>query len=371
MINRPNRINHASPFIIAIMLMVPLLANGQKDKSSVPTAPPKSDGRIVVGYYFNSGNGYDVTRIMYENVTHVAHAFAIPDSDGTLNIEEIRPHIEGFARTVHLNNKKAILSVGGWNGSSNFSGIASDSNKRHLFVSALKRFCVSNNYDGIDIDWEYPTLDERASVTRLIREIRDSLRAGNPLFTLSMAIPYSIAGRGYAVADLQPSLDWFGVMTYDYSTCVSLTADDNAPLAQIQRDVTVLLGAVSPEKLLFGFPFYGRKYHCPSGPGLGARTDSCVEMPFATIPEFSRGGWERRWDSTSSVPYLINQSTNQVISYDDQQSTLLKCQWLKGRNLGGAIIWALGQDGSDSLQPLLRIVGKELLGTSDTLKSHR
>src|SRR5438309_7109856 len=109
-------------------------------------------------------------------ISHVAHAFAIPNSDGTLKIDGISSQIPGFVRTVHQNNKKAVLSVGGWSGSSNFSGVAADSNKRHLFASALKTFCVSNNYDGVDIDWEYPFFRERTNVTRLIQVVSDSLR---------------------------------------------------------------------------------------------------------------------------------------------------------------------------------------------------
>jgi chitinase len=344
--------------IVMLTLFVPIAANGSDEKGGQQTAV----GRIVVGYYFNSGNGYNVSRIKYENITHVSHAFAIPNPDGTLNIDDIRSEIDGFARTVHQNNRKAVISVGGWGGSSNFSGIASDSTKRRVFVSALKAFCVSNKYDGVDIDWEYPTLDERPIVTKLIREISEALRSGNTYFTLSMAIPPSVGERGYALAELEPYLDWIGVMTYDYSTCVSLTADDNAPLSIAQSDIELLLRTVSPKKLLFGFPFYGRQYHCPLGAGLGARTDSCVEVTFATLPDFSHGSWQRRWDTTNSVPYLLNQSTRRVISYDDQESIRLKCQWLKGKNLGGAIIWALGQDGSDSVEPLLSIIGKELLG---------
>lgn len=345
--------------------MFSIVAPGSGGKANKTSVQSKSGGRIVVGYYFNSGNGYDVSHIAYENITCVSHAFAIPNSDGTLNIDDIRSQIANVSRTVHQNKKKAILSVGGWNGSTNFSGIAADPGKRHLFESALRTFCVSNEYDGIDIDWEYPMLEERPAVTRFIRELSDTLRRGNTHFTLSIAMPPAISERGYAVADLEPYLDWIGVMTYDYATCVSLTADDNAPLLQSQSDITVLLRSVPAAKLLFGIPFYGRQYHCPSGAGLGARTDSCMEMPFATIPGVSQGGWQSRWDTTSSVPYLVNQTTNHLITYDDERSIQAKCQWLKKKNLGGVIIWALGQDRSDSLQPLLRLVGRELLGEEE------
>ncbi|HYQ86423.1 MAG TPA: glycoside hydrolase family 18 protein [Bacteroidota bacterium] len=376
MSHRPKRIKYFQSLTIAMMLVFPIIAHGCKAKATEPAVKPNSSGKIVVGYYFNFQNGYDLGNIMYGNLTHIAHAFGIPNSNGTLNIDGISSQISGFARTVHQNNKKAVLSVGGWSGSSNFSGVAADSNKRHAFASALKAFCLSNNYDGVDIDWEYPFFRERTNVTRLIQEIGDSLRAGTAHFTISITIPYSIGGTGFSIADLESHLDWIGVMTYDYSTCASLTANDNAPLSRIESDIAALLATASPEKLLLGIPFYGRQYHCPSGPSIGALVDGCIDMPFSMLPDFSQGGWQRRWDTTSSVPYLINQSTNQLISYDDQQSIQSKCQWLKGKKLGGAIVWALGQDRSGSAQPLLCTVGLELLGNyckpptdSDSLKN--
>ena len=352
------------PLIIPTVLVFSVIGNGCKAKATEPVVKPNPSDKIVVGYYFNFQNGYDFTQIQYGNLTHVAHAFAIPNADGTLNINGISSQIPGFVRTVHQNNKKAVLSVGGWSGSSNFSGVAADSNKRHLFASALKTFCVSNNYDGVDIDWEYPFFRERRNVTRLIQDVSDSLRAGTTHFTVSIAIPFSIEATGFSIADLENHLDWIGVMTYDYSTCASLTANDNAPLSRIESDLAVLLGTASPEKLLLGIPFYARQYHCPSGPSIGASVDSCIEMPFAALPDFVKGGWQRIWDTSASVPYLINQSTNQLISYDDQQSIQSKCHWLKGKKLGGAIVWALGQDRSLSQQPLLCTVGLELLGNA-------
>src|SRR2546425_1231441 len=252
MSHRPTPIKYFQPLIIATLLVFSVIANGCKAKATESVVKPNPSDKIVVGYYFNFGNGYDFTHIMYGNLTNVAHAFAIPNANGTLNIAGISSQISGFAGTVHQNNKKAILSVGGWSGSSNFSGVAADSNKRHAFASALKAFCVSNNYDGVDIDWEYPSFRERPNVTRLIQEISDSLRAEPTHFTVSITIPFSISATGFSVADLENHLDWIGVMTYDYSTCASSTANNNAPLSRIESDIAVLLGTVSPEKLLVG-----------------------------------------------------------------------------------------------------------------------
>lgn len=52
---------------------------------------------------------------------------------------------------------KTIAAVGGWNeGSRKFSNVAKDPAKRQRFISTSLKFILSHNFDGLDLDWEYP-----------------------------------------------------------------------------------------------------------------------------------------------------------------------------------------------------------------------
>ncbi|TRX35195.1 glycoside hydrolase [Flavobacterium sp. ZT3R18] len=55
-------------------------------------------------------------------------------------------------------------------------------------------------------------------------------------------------------------------------------------------------------------------------------------------------GWVRYFDNTTKVPYLYNATLHQFISYEDKQSTDLKVQYIKSKNLAGGMIWELSQD---------------------------
>lgn len=61
-------------------------------------------------------------------------------------------------------------------------------------------------------------------------------------------------------------------------------------------------------------------------------------------PSAAAAGWVRYFDNTTKVPYLYNNSLKQFISYEDKQSTDLKVQYIKSRNLAGGMIWELSQD---------------------------
>ncbi len=50
-----------------------------------------------------------------------------------------------------------MLAIGGWNeGSSRFSNLVADDERRAAFVKNVVKFLRQNNFDGLDLDWEYP-----------------------------------------------------------------------------------------------------------------------------------------------------------------------------------------------------------------------
>ena len=53
---------------------------------------------------------------------------------------------------------KTLLGVGGWNmGSRDFSRMASRKTFRDMFTSTTVEFLRSRDFDGLAIDWQYPT----------------------------------------------------------------------------------------------------------------------------------------------------------------------------------------------------------------------
>ena len=46
-------------------------------------------------------------------------------------------------------------------------------------------------------------------------------------------------------------------------------------------------------------------------------------------------GFERYWDENAKAPYLFNSETNQLISYDDEESVRYKCEYAIENNMAG------------------------------------
>ncbi|MEQ2272128.1 hypothetical protein XENORESO_015124, partial [Xenotaenia resolanae] len=106
------------------------------------------------------------------------------------------------------------------------------------------------------------------------------------------------------------------------------------------------------EKLLLGFPTYGRTYRLStSASGLGAPSNGPADAgPYTRTAGF----WAYyeicdfinsatiSWISEQEVPYATYGSS--WVGYDDKRSFSSKVQWMTKYSLGGAHVWTLDMD---------------------------
>ena len=383
-----------------------------------------SGDKKVVGYYIEwgiYGRDYQPADMPLDKLTHVNYAFANISTDGLIEIGDSYAAVEKlypgdawdqpYAGTYNqLNNVlreqyphiKTFISVGGWTWSGRFSDVALTDESRSRFAASCVDFIRQYNFDGVDIDWEYPVEgglssntrrpEDGANYTLLLQELRDQLdQAGvedDRSYLLTIASP---AGwdkvRHLDIEALSEILDWINIMTYDLRGAWDLgttahhasffenpadPVDSNSISEKYNVNWVVnefLAQGAAPETIVLGVPFYGRSWGGVADPlGNGGLFQPASLVPpgtwddwssgatgindFFEIEEFlDSGSYTRYWDDISKVPYLYSPTEHQghFISYEDEESLAYKMDYVIEQGLGGVMFWEVTGDRNETL----------------------
>ena len=92
-----------------------------------------------------------------------------------------------------------MLAIGGWNeGSSRFSPMVANSERRKELIKNAIKFLRQNHFDGLDLDWEYPSFrdggksrdrDNYAQLVQVCSHDRSLKKAVNHQFPPILCLP--------------------------------------------------------------------------------------------------------------------------------------------------------------------------------------
>jgi len=338
-------------------------------------APAQQQYRVI-GYYTMWGRStLPASGVRFNYLTHINHAFAWPNTDGS--IASYEPAVDtALINATHRAGRKILLSLGGagTTQAQNFALVAADSALRTTFVDNIVSRLATYHYDGVDLDWEGPSsLADRANEVALVQELRAAFYLANTTWLITMAIgPSSWSGQWHDYAALKLSVDWFNAMEYDFHGSWSKIAGHNAPLYagtdpssdldyySIDQSVQYLTveRAIPKEKLVLGLPFYGKSFGTST---LYTSYTGEQDLAYRDIMSaVQNGNWTYTWDDGSQAPYYTLASPPTFISLDDPTSIAIKCQYVREKGLSGVMIWELSQDVIGQEQPLMDVVGAQM-----------
>ena len=230
---------------------------------------------------------------------------------------------------------KVMLAIGGWNeGGKKYSAMAQTSTSRGKFVESVVDFLSEHNFDGFDLDWEYPGAQDRdggwndkENFANLVEELYKAFKPHKWLLSAAVSPAKFRVNDGYNVAKISKYLDFINVMTYDLHGSWDKAADHHAPLNKRDHDdwdpLTTDSGisywhkkGAPLRKLLLGTPFYGRSFTLTGGstrPGAsssgeggtpGKYTEEAGFLSYFEICLLKKeGGWTDATDSDGN-PYM-------------------------------------------------------------------
>ncbi|XP_034826387.1 probable chitinase 2 [Maniola hyperantus] len=373
-----------------------------------------NEKRVVCYYgswatYRNSFGKFDVSDINTELCTHIVYTFlgintkgAVISLDPYLDYPDNwgKDNLRKFSALKEQNpNVKTLLAVGGWNeGSAKYSVMAKKPTLRRKFITTALETVRKYNFDGLDIDWEYPNRYDSVygpadvnNFSKLLKELRKEFNKYGLLLTAAVSPVKKVASLSYDIPVISQYLDFINVMAYDMYVASDNETGHNAPLHKSEEDDDIPLEDLNtvdgvleywlgqgcpPEKLVLGVPLYGHTFTLKNVNNNGVRAPSSgpgIAGPYTVTKgmigynelcqKFDAETWNLRYDDSAKVPYAV-QGQN-WISYDNADSLADKVKYALKYNVTGIMAWSIETDDfrgmcEDGDYPLLRSINRAL-----------
>lgn len=331
----------------------------------------------VLGYF--SGRTTALDSFPVGKLTHLIYSFCHL-KDGKLSVDNMYDTLQ-IQKMVSLKKEypglKIILSLGGWGGCKDCSLAFSTDEGRKTFALSTKELMKYFNADGIDLDWEYPTIsgypghrfspDDKQNFTHLVKALRKELgkkyvitfAAGGFDQYIDSAVEWKKVVR---------YVDKINLMTYDLVNGFSTVSGHHTPLYSTPQQKQSTDNAVSrlleigvpAKKIIIGAAFYARLFWVKDTLNNGLYDPGAFYhgLPYSRLYDTisTANGFVQYWDPVAQAPYAFNRERKILASYDDSVSMRLKTEYVKQKKLGGIMFWQLMEDKFD--HGLLDVIDK-------------
>jgi chitinase len=325
----------------------------------------------VIAYY--SGPIAELESIDVNKISHLIFCFG--HLDGQRYKVDNAKDSAIIKKMVSLKTKnpalKVLLSLGGWGGCETCSDAFFTSEGRKEFARSVKEVSDYFKTDGIDLDWEYPTIrldndidknpvhktapEDYNNFTDLVQQLRKTLGKSATL-TFAAGGFNTYLQKSVDWKKVMPEVDYVNLMSYDlingyatetghhtalYSTPKQPESTDNA----VQYLLKI---GVDPKKIIIGAAFYARVWENvpPTNNGLYQPGKFKQGISYRDFPQklSAQSGYQSYWDDVAKAPYSYNAAEKRFATYDNERSIELKTRYVMDKGLGGIMFWEITND---------------------------
>lgn len=301
-----------------------------------------------------------------------------------------------------------LISVGGWAGTRGFYTMIDTDDGINTFADSCVDFIRKYGFDGVDIDFEYPSstsqsgnpndfdlseprrskLNERYNI--LIKTLREKIDIASKEDGKEYLLTAAVTASPWVLGGISDNtyakyLDFLSIMSYDYHggwneyvehlAGIYPNKEDRETATQIMPTLCMdwayryYRGVLPSEKILMGIPYYTRGWENVQGgtnglhgssktPASGKyniwgddlNNDGILEPAGANPLWHVLNLIERDpnlkvyWDEISKVPYVWQNQEKVFLSFENEKSIDERLEYIKNKNLGGALIWVMNGD---------------------------
>lgn len=228
---------------------------------------------------------------------------------------------------------------------------------QQTLITNLINLVQARNAHGVNIDFEGMGASHSAAFTSFMINLCNQMHASVPGSEVSIALYAVDWGTVFNMTALDPYVDLFIIMGYDYYYSGSTTAGPEDPLYNFQTSYNYTLtksisyylhAGASKSKLLLGLPWYGREWATTALTIPSATTGTGTSSVTYTTMRANASGYysDHRWDNISYSSWFPSTRGGQSWQafIDDAPSMGKRFDVVNQMGIGGIGIWALGYD---------------------------
>lgn len=258
-----------------------------------------------------------------------------------------------------------MAAIGGANDelSKAFSIMSSSNATRTKFVDNIVKFLKNQSLSGVDIDWEYPKIEDKEKFSLLLRDLKESLKAQGLGLSIAVAPDKWRAKDFYDIKTISKLVDFINLMTYDYHGSWDSNVGHHAQFFPHHEDsgytkelnvvasVNYWLSNGAPaRKLVVGIPTYGNVFvlinqkqnSIGSLVNLNATKETIGSIGYDQYCANKATGWKQYYDTSFQVYYAVKE--NSWFGFDNVRTVIKKTRFAKANRLGGVMFWSLDTD---------------------------
>ena len=332
----------------------------------------------------------------------VYYAFAIPNLDGTLTLNET--YIDRVM-ALKAYGIRVTFVIDGANSSAlkNLVRVCDNVTSRTNFINNICNMLINYGFDGVDIDWEFPgTLSSQSgfekyttavdiqNMNALLTELRAKMNEmqadGGTPYMLTVATPPTYWGTDrFDYVTINNTCDYVNMMSYDLNktnqtshvTHVHIPANNYSYQFSCEYGINYYSSlGLDKSKIILGAAGYGKAYKVTGTvnmsatyPALGvAATLGQVQGYGLTLQSVTWASGTIYYHGIMTLKasgnfkeyteynkgkvvgsYLYSQSDQYFITYDSVTSLIAKCDLAKEYPGMGIMMWAYGEDATDTI----------------------
>lgn len=257
------------------------------------------------------------------------------------------------------------------------ANLLAKSSDRASIIKPIVDLVMSQNYDGIDLDFEgFAFVDGTTSWPStkpnwiaFVKELSAALHANGKLLSITSPVHFALTEKqkGYTVyawADIAQYIDRLRIMTYDYSTS---SPGPIGPISWVERTVKYAVSVMPATKVYIGLAGYGRDWVtkvdgiCPDNvakvvsPTAKAatfvmRNALALAASYGAVPTYNDDFQEatftylKTYNGNNSGGQATSCTATRVAWYQNPASYLARAQLVAKYRLGGVAEWTIGME---------------------------